>query len=514
MSDKNKTSDEELNQFRSTRIKKNKTVWANMYAGETATNKRYDRANSLSSLSIAGINDIKDALRDALKNSDKLALFSEQLYATNILYANVINYLTNMFMWRYTVTPHKVYQKGGTGEVSPEDYRKSYDMMIEVVDGLCIENIFPRILRQLFIDGEVYFTTTADEDIKSVNTIILPRKYCRRIGETKYGTNIIEFNCQYFDNLGLANDNLKKFLEGFPKEIQTGYKAYKNNSNKKWCILDGRFSSCVLLNEYGIPTYFYLYGSIIDYEQYQTNELERNGNLLKYIVVQKMPVYQDKLVFEMDEVRDLHNSMKKIIDKKDKVRLMTTYGDVSLLKVGDDDAAQTDVLKKALQTVYDNAGLNPALFTGESVQALKMALTRDGQYVWNFVQQLLNFYTIAINNWFDFKPLQADIDILKISPYSYNDDIKTYRENAQLGVGKRDFFVASGTKQKNLEDTVALEDFLGLNSITPMQTSYTQTADDRSNESDSKTSTNEPSAANLEEENSGIEPSESNSSNK
>ena len=42
-----------------------------------------------------------------------------------------------------------------------------------------------------------------------------------------------------------------------------------------------------------------------------------------------------------------------------------------------------------------------------------------------------------------------------------------------------DYFIASGIKQKNIQDTLSLESFLGLNEITPMQTSYTQSAQDR-----------------------------------
>jgi hypothetical protein len=111
-----------------------------------------------------------------------------------------------------------------------------------------------------------------------------------------------------------------------------------------------------------------------------------------------------------------------------------------------------------------------------------MSLIRDKGRVWKHVQSLLNFYTIAINNWFEFKDYQADIDILPISPYTYNDDIVKYKENATLGVGKLDYFIASGVKQKNIQDQLQIESFLKLDQIVPMQTSYTQTADDRKEE--------------------------------
>ena len=68
---------------------------------------------------------------------------------------------------------------------------------------------------------------------------------------------------------------------------------------------------------------------------------------------------------------------------------------------------------------------------------------------------------------------------MPISTYTYNDDIQAYRDNATLGIGKLDYIIASGIKQSNLQDQLYLEKFLKLEEITPMQTSYTQTAEDR-----------------------------------
>lgn len=68
--------------------------------------------------------------------------------------------------------------------------------------------------------------------------------------------------------------------------------------------------------------------------------------------------------------------------------------------------------------------------------------------------------------------------------------MEIYRENATLGVNKLDLFIASGVKQKNIEDQIELEKFLKLDKITPMQTSYTQTAEDREDAGDNNKSTN------------------------
>ena len=79
-----------------------------------------------------------------------------------------------------------------------------------------------------------------------------------------------------------------------------------------------------------------------------------------------------------------------------------------------------------------------------------------------------------------------------------------YKENATLGVGKLDYFIASGVKQKNIQDQLYLEKFLKLDEITPMQTSYTQTAEDRKEDVDSESNTEE----NKSSKDSRIEPLE------
>lgn len=460
-----------------------------LYSDDISAKRRNNQTAKYKSKAYKNAIEVREALSNAATNRETIVETSKQLYATNPIYASVINYLSNMYSWRYKTTPHRIYTKSkrkSAKTLKTEDFNIMYSLMLEVADGLGIETKFPAILSLLFVNGGVYFTTFCDEDSISIDTLLLPDKYCRKIGETQFGTGIIQFDFSYFDSMGLSEAELKNYLKSFPKEFDKNYRRYKKDNNLQWQTLDPMFSSGLLLNELSIPTYFYLYGSILDYEKYQDNELERNENLLKYIVVHTMPHYEDKLIFEVDEVAAIHKSLKKIVDTSEKARLITTYGDVHVDKISENDRAENEVLSKAFKSIFNNAGFNSGIFTSETVEGLKMSLVRDKAIVWKYVQALVNFYSIAINNWFDFKTYEADIDILPISPYTYNDDIKVFKENATLGVGKLDFIIASGIKQRNIRDQLELEQFLKLDSITPMQTSYTQTAEDRTEEESSK----------------------------
>ena len=377
--------------------------------------------------------------------------------------------------------------------------------MLELADGLMIETTFPELLTKLFITGGTYFTTFFNEDSLTVNMIVLPEKYCRTVGQTQYGTYIIEFDFSYFTDLGYSEAKLNEFLKSWPTEMKTKYRKYlRDSSNNRWQFLDPAFSSAVLLNEKGIPTLFYILGGILDYEKYQDNELERSDNLLRYLVVHTIPHYEDQLIFEVDEVKALHKSLKKIVDNGDKARLITTYGDVHVDKISDDDASATEVLSNAFKAIFNNGGFNATIFTSDSVTALKLALVRDRSFVWKFVEQYVNFLNVCLNAWIDFKGYEINIDILPISPYTQDEDVKRYKENATLGVGKIDYLVASGTKQRHIQDVFNLESFLDLTQITPLQTSYTQTADDRKEEEEKETPKKE------DPKEPGIEPSGNN----
>ena len=479
MSDIEKTiTPQDVVDFKIDRVK----TLSEIYSDDASAKRRHDQTARYNSGTYKTAAEVRDALNKALTNKDTIVETSKQLYATNPIYASAINYLSDMFMWRYKVTPHKTYTKSKSkAKKTPkaDDFSLMYNLMLEVVDGLSISTKFPALLTMLFVNGSVYWTTYSDEETLAIDTILLPDKYCRKVGETQFGTAIIQFDFSYFDSMGLDDATLKAYFKSFPKEFNKLYNKYKKDNNLRWQTLAPHYSSGLMMNEIGIPTYFYLYGSILDYEKYQDNELERNENLLKYLVVHTMPHYEDKLIFEVDEVAALHKSLRRIVDTGEKARLITTYGDVQVHKISENDTSENEVLSKAFKTIFSNAGFNSGIFTSETVEGLKMSLIRDKGIVWKYVQSLISFYTIAVNNWYDFKEYQADIDILPISTYTYNDDIKVYKENATLGIGKLDYIIASGIKQRNIQDQFYLENFLKLDQITPMQTSYTQTAEDR-----------------------------------
>ena len=412
------------------------------------------------------------ALRSSYFSTDstleKQREYSKQAYTFFPVYSNIVDYLSNMYNWRYTFVPSLVKDKGG-------DYNESYQLMAEVVDGISIETTFPMVLTELFTCGAAYLITTKNTAAKTITTLKLPYKYCRPSAVSQYGTVIYQFDFSYFDSLGLSPQELDAIFDFYPKEMKNQYTDYKKDPrNLQWQMLNPKFAGAVLSNETGFPNKLYSLFGILQYQEYANNELQRSGQLLDKIVSHKLPTWQDKLIVDIDEMSELHQSMAKIIAKNNHVRMLSTFGDIQVHSIGEDQSKENKTMENAYNTIYDNSGLNHSLFNGNSVKALEFALTRDKALVWKYIEQLVSFYNVVINNSFNFNGYQCNLSILPITHYDQDKMLLSYKEGATLGVTKLEYIVASGVKQVTLKNKIELENLLKLDELKPLSTSYTQ----------------------------------------
>ena len=188
----------------------------NLYNDEVSRKNRQGETLVYSTVDVKNAAAVRKLLNDAITNKQTLVETSKQLYITNPIYASVINYLAEMFTWQYKVTPHRVYTKSkakARKQIADKDFQIVYSQMLELVDGLSIETKFTELLIRLFTTGSTYFTSYLDEDSMTINMLLLPEKYCRTIGQTQYGTYIIEFDFSYFTDLGYSELTLKDFLK-------------------------------------------------------------------------------------------------------------------------------------------------------------------------------------------------------------------------------------------------------------------------------------------------------------
>lgn len=408
-------------------------------------------------------------------NREELNRISQYAYATDPVFASIIDYFSNMYLWRYYYVPVQMRKNA-----EENDYADIYKLMSEIVDGMSIETIFPMILSRLLTEGEVYLYTVRNRPSKTVSTLILNNEYCRPIMKSQYGTGIFQFSLKYFDDLVLYGSELEEVLTLFPQELVDAYKLYKDPNTKPnysydWITLDGRYSTYMSANEFGFPTLIATLKSLFDYEQYRKNEVERSTSQLDTIMTHKIPAYENRLLFELPEVKSLHKSMSKILGQNRRTKLITTFGDVQLHPVQEQNKFSNEAVKMGHEAIYRAAGINAGAFNGTVKDSIETSLKRDEASIWKYVQQLVNFYNLTINHLYSFRGYQIELTMLPITHYNIKDMMETHRRNAEYGIGRLEAVVASGTKQKHISYKSKLEEFLDLDNILkPLASSHTQ----------------------------------------
>lgn len=415
------------------------------------------------------ISSVKSTFFNA-QNVAQTRSLSLDAYAFYPQYRAIIDSLVNAFYWRYTYVPRMI-KPNAKG-----DYAEIYALMAEVVDGLSLETAVPTILTSLLLEGQVFVYGWKRNSSKTITTIFLPAKYCRATTQTQFGTRIYQFNMAYFDDLSLSADQLEQAWNFYPPEMRALYEAYKaDRANCQWPTLNPRFAAAFMLNSRGIPTYLHSLMSVLRYNQYQDNELEHSNQQLERIITHQMPVWQDQLVVQVPEMKALHKGMATALSTNKHVRLLTSFGTMGMLSIGRDQSKENKTLAAAQEAIYHDAGLNANLYSSDTKEAIEAMLRTNESIIWHFVQQVMSFFAIAVNNSFNFKGYQCDLTMLPLSVNNFSNQLLQYKEGATLGVSKLEYIVALGVKQIDIAAKVALEDFLQLDQLKPLNTSYTQT---------------------------------------
>lgn len=448
----------------------------NIYSDDAGmrTFVRSSRSSAASLFTSAQLETILNTVGSSTFNWANAQKITDYAYAVNNNYATIVDYLANMYLWRYYYMPVAVKDKA-----SGTNYEETYNLMTDIIDGLNLEVILPIILTNLYKDGIIFLYTSKDTTAKTVITYLLNQQYCEPIMMSQYGTGIYQFDATYFDSLGLTTTNRDEVLKLYPKELVAGYRAYQTDRNNRYFILDGRYSTYVRLNDLNFPTKISTIKSIFDYDTYRANEVERNTAQLDKIISHQIPAYEDQLLFELDEVQELHSSMKRQLASNSRTRLITTFGKLEVHQLGQNDKIQNEILNKAHSAIYDTAGINTNIFNGTDAESLAISLAKDAATTWKYIEQLVSFYNLTLNNLYNFKGYQLELTMLPITHYNLSESLSGYKANAEYGVGRLELIVASGTKQRHIAPKYELEKFLKLEEILqPLQSSHTQSGKD------------------------------------
>ena len=270
-------------------------------------------------------------------------------------------------------------------------------------------------------------------------------------------------------------------LKTFPIIIQKEWKRWKSGKYKMspWVPLPaGVGGICFSFSNDPIPL---LVASIPDLKKLNDalgREEKRDENELYKLLIQRMPVdSKGELVFQLDEVADIHASVAQMLQDVDTVDVLTTFGETDLESLQESSSAtqSIDRISKYKNNAWAALGRGEILFKPENSSTLAYALKKDETLMIGYLNVYETWLKFHLNDRFGRKDMTFDFQILPTTVFNRNELQQSYFRGAQYGYSKMMAGVAMGVKQRDQLSLMNFEnEILGMSDkMIPLQSSYT-----------------------------------------
>ena len=216
-------------------------------------------------------------------------------------------------------------------------------------------------------------------------------------------------------------------------------------------------------------------------------EEKRDENELYKLLIQKMPINSNgELVFQLDEVADIHASVAQMLKDVDTVDVLTTFGDADLESLQDSSAASqsADRISKYKQNAWNALGRGEILFNATNSSSLSYSIKKDQTLMLSYLNVYQTWIKFLVNDRFKRTGLKFDFQILPLTVFNRQDLQTSYFRGAQYGYSKMFAGVAMGIKQMDQLSLMNFEnEFLQMSTkMVPLQSSYTTSGNTITNE--------------------------------
>ena len=363
--------------------------------------------------------------------------------------------------------------------LSDSAVKKRYKQSLDYVEDMNIRKLLGEMSVQALVNG-AYFGVVANINQKNFNIIELPAKYCASRYKDLNGKDIIEFDLTYFNSISEESER-KKVLKSFPKCFAKAYKEFKEKGGKSWFFVPTNISVYFSFLD-GRPAFLDIIPATIYYDTAIANELEREAEEIKKIIVQKIPhlTSTGELLFEPPEAEEIHKGTSGMMKHNKNVSVLTTYADVDVVSSNSKSEATANTIEKMASNVYYKTGVSEQVFKANSSSAVETSITNDMAFMQNLIDKYSIFVTEILNMLFSNKKVNFKYTIL---PITYHNAFK-YTDNAlKLANAGYSFLlpaVAMDLSQRDLTNIKELEnDILELPQLLiPLQSAFTQGAAD------------------------------------
>lgn len=407
---------------------------------------------------------------------------SRYFYRTNGRYRNNINFLANLFLYDTLVTP--IYE---TGKGSKTQIIKAFYNACGFVEALNIKSTLARITREWLKSG-IYYGILQEQGNKVV-VQDLPPEYCRTRYKDLNDLPILEFNITYFITKYDDEKIRDAAVFNFPPEIQKGWRQYKNKTlSDPWIMVPASAGGVVFcFAEDSTPLLIAAIPELAKMKDAVKREEKRDENELYKLLIQKMPTDSDgHLVFELDEIAEIHAGVAAMLRDLDTVDVLTTLGDATLENLQDSSAATqaNNRIEKYSDNAWDALGSSKLFFNADNSSSLAYVIKRLESVMQDYLNMYSTWIRFLINSRFSRTGLSFDFEILPTTKFNIKDYMGYYLQTAQFGYPRMRVGAVLGMKQRSLVSSIDFEnEFLDLDEkMKPLMSSYTQSGDENSSE--------------------------------
>ena len=402
----------------------------------------------------------------------ELRMLSDYFYRICGEYRNNIDYLASLPLYDTVVIPLIKSDK-----LADKTVLKTFEDACAFIEKLDVPNTFTHITKQWIKRGVYYGILRTD----GIDVVVqeLPLDYCRTRFKDFNNLNVLEFNLNYFEHI--TDEELRKqLISTFPPTIQKAWTLWRaHRLADPWVIIPA-LEGGVCFTFIDDPTPL-LVGSIPALKALDDalkREEKRDENELRKLLIQRMPIDKDgELVFQLEEVADIHESVADMLQDIDTVDVLTTFGDTDLENLQETSAAtqSSDRIAKYKDNAYDALGRSSMLFNATNSASLAYSIKKDESLMISYLNQYETWIRYHLNNRFAHNGLQFDFEILPTTVFNRTDIQSAYFRGAQYGYSKMFAGVALGIKQRDQLSLMSFEnDYLQMSAkMVPLQSSYT-----------------------------------------
>lgn len=442
-----------------------------------------------------------EEIEDIIRSGEISAIreLSRYYYRTNGRYRNNIDFLASFPLYETLVTP--IYE---TGKGSKAQITKAFYNACAFVEALDVKNTLARITREWLKSG-IYYGILQEAGNK-ITLQDLPDEFCRSRYKDLNNLNILEFNLSYF----LTKYDDEKVREAailnFPEVVQIGWKKWKgNNLPDPWVMIPASAGGVVFcFAEDQTPLLIASIPELFKLKESVAREEKRDENELYKLLIHQMPTDSNgHLIFELEEIEQIHAGIANMLRDLDTVDVLTALGETKLENLQDSSAASqaNNRLEKYSDNAWDALGSSKLFFNADNSSSLAYVVKRIAGIMRTYLNMYDTWIRFLINSRFSRTGLTFDFEILPINEYNLKDYIGFYMQGAQFGYPRMRVGVAMGVKQRNLVSAIDFEnEFLNLDEkMVPLMSSYTQTGNENSDKKNNSSEKNSGSSGKIKD---------------